>query len=404
MAGRGRQGATRGGAAHVRVVPWLAWGVLLTTVGLLLAALGLWATAPPPPPGVEQFSASAWAFSAAMVAFAFIGALIVVRAAGNPLGWMLGLFALLMVASPFAYQWALAGLPGWDVAAWLNAWLWIVPIAVLAHAVLRFPHGRLPSRGWRWVSRTATAGIAATVGVGVALWSERGLVLLTVGDQFPGVADSVAGVALLLVFGSFVAAALSLVVRLHRARGEERQQVKWLVYAVAVVAVGLVAFAVGDIVLNGAQPLIGEVLGTVGIVGIPVAMWIAITKYRLYEIDRLISRTLSYAALTALLVGLYALIAIVPSALFAVDSDLLVAAATLAAAGAFRPLRRRLQLAVDRRFNRTRYDAMRTIDAFAIRLRGETGLTTLVGDLAGVVGDTMQPASVTVWLRDQDAR
>lgn len=297
----------------------------MTTVGLLLAALGLWATAPPPPPGVEQFSASAWAFSAAMVAFAFIGALIVVRAAGNPLGWILGLFALLMVVSPFAYQWALAGLPGGATAAWVNAWLWIVPIAVLAQAMLRFPHGRLPSLAWRWVSHAAIAGIVATVGV-------------------------------------------------------------------------------GDIVLNGAQPLIGEVLGTVGIVGIPVAMWIAIAKHRLYEIDRLISRTLSYAALTALLVGLYALIAIVPSALFAVDSDLLVAAATLAAAGAFRPLRRRLQLAVDRRFNRSRYDATRIINAFAIRLRGETGLTTLVGDLAVVVGDTMQPASVTVWLRDQDTR
>lgn len=390
-------------ALHCRAaarVAWSAWGMCTATVALVGAAFVLWTVASPPPAGVEQFSANAWGFALAMVGFAVLAALVTVHVPDNPLGHLLGWFALLTVVSPAAYQYALAGLPGWEVAAWVNAWLWIVPIAVLAEVVLRFPHGRVPSSGLRWIQRTARAGAALAVVVGVALWPRRGLALLTVGDAFPGVAGLVAAVALPLVFGSFLAAAAALVVRLRGARDDERQQLKWLVYAVVVIAVALLVFAVGDLLWGGAQPLLGDVLSTVGILGVPAAMWIAITRHRLYEIDRLISRTLAYAAVTTLLVGVYVLIAVVPSVLFDVRSDLLVAVATLAAAGLFRPLRRRVQGAVDRRFNRTRYDAARTIDAFAARLRRDLGPSTLADDVAGVVAATMQPVAVSVWLRD----
>lgn len=382
-----------------RVRAWLAWGLLATCVGFVLAIGALEAFGPRAPQGVEEFSANAWVVTVGVVGFALVGALIVTRVAGNPLGWYLLAFAVLMVTSPLAYQYSIARLPGSEVAAWVSTWLWIVPIGVLAEAMLRFPDGHRPSRIWRWVGYAATGGIVASVAVGVALWPQRGLALLTVGDQFPGIAGVVAGAALPLVFGSFVAAAVSLVVRQRHGDHVERMQLRWVTYAVAVTAVGLVAFAVSDMLFGGAQPVIGDVLGGVGIVGVPLAIWIAISRHRLYEIDRLISRTVSYALLSAALVGVYVVIAVVPPALLDVPSDLLVAAATLAVAALFRPLRRRLQAVVDRRFDRTRYDASQTIGRFAERLRNSAAYSTVVSDMATVVGDTVHPASVSVWLR-----
>ena len=377
---------------------WLAWGLFAACVALVLGAGALEALGPPPPPGVEVFSASAWVFSVAVVGFALVGALIVTRVAGNPLGWFLTAFAVLMVTSPLAHQYAIARLPGWTVAAWVAAWLWIVPIGVLAEAMLRFPDGHRPSRAWRWVSYAATAGIVASIAVGVALWPARGLALLTVGDQFPGVADAIASVALPLVFGSFVAAAVSLVVRQRHSAPVERLQLRWVTYAVGVAATGLVAFAIGDVLFGGVQPAVADVLSSVGIVGVPLSMWIAISRHRLYEVDRLISRTVTYALLSTALGLVYVTIAVIPSALLAIRSDLLVAAATLAVAGLFQPLRRRVQTAVDRRFDRTRHDAAHTVDRFVARLRAGAGLTTVVSDMVRVVHDTMRPTTVSVWV------
>lgn len=393
---RGRRGPT---------TAWLAWSLSATCVAFLLVTGTLEAFGPRPPTGVEGFSASAWVFSLAIIGFALTGALITTRVAGNPLGWYLTGFALLMATGPLAYQYASARMPGWEVAAWVSAWLWIVPIGVLAEAMLRFPDGRRPSGIWRWVGYAATAGIVASGMVGVALWPRRGPALLTVGDHFPGIADVFAGVGLPLVFGSFVAAAVSLVARQRHARPEVRLQLRWVTYAVAVAAAGLCAFAIGDVLFGGVQPVVGDLLSSAGVVGVPVSMWIAISRHRLYEIDRLISRTVSYALLSAMLVGVYAAVAVVPSALLDIRSDLLVAAATLAVAGLFQPLRRRLQAAVDHRFDRTRYDAARTVDRFVARLRAGTGFTTVVSDMVTVVGDTVHPASVSVWVRPPvDAR
>lgn len=403
MTSRSEQDTPSLGAGSMR--GWLAWSLFAACVGFLLVAGALDVAGPRPLPDVEGFSAGAWAFAAAVVGFALVGALITTRVAGNRLGWYLTGFALLMATSPPAYQYSIAGLPGWEVAAWLNAWLWIVPIGVLAEAMVRFPDGQRPSRIWRWVSYSATTGIVASVLVGVALWPQRGMTLLTVGDHFPGIAGTVAGVALPLVFGSFVAATVALVVRQRRADPEERLQLRWVTYAVAVIATGLVAFAIGDVLYGGAQPVVAEVLGSVGILAVPLSMWIAISRHRLYEIDRLISRTVTYALLSAVLLGVYAAVAVVPSALLDISSDLLVAAATLAASGVFQPLRRRVQAAVDQRFDRTRYDAARTVDRFVARLRAGAGLTTVVNDMAAVIGATVHPASVSVWVRPRaDAR
>lgn len=375
-----------------------AWTVLALGFAAMLATFVLEAIGPRPFPGVEEFSSNAEAVAVAVAGFLVVGVLIVARVPGNRLGWILSWFALLMVINPLLYQYAIAGLPGWDVAAWASSWAWVPPIALLGQAMLRFPTGVPPTR-WKWVEWFAVAGIAASIGIGLALWPHRGLWLLFVGDAYPGVADVMASFALPLVFGSFVAAAASLLIRLHRARGVERQQLKWLVAAVVVAATGLVAFAVGDVVFEGVQPVVADVLSTVGLLGIPAAIWIAITRYRLYELDRLISKTVTYAVVSVALAGVYLSVAVVPVALFDVEGDVLVAAATLAAAAVFQPLRRRVQTAVDRRFDRTRYDAIRTTEAFMTRLRGAPDLRVVERDLARVVNETVHPAHVSVWIR-----
>lgn len=384
--------------AHGRIAPWAAWILLAVCIAALLTTFALDALAPRPFPAVEEFSSNAEAMAVAMVGFMAVGVLIVVRVPGNRLGWILCTFALLMVINPLLYQYAIAGLPGWDVAAWASSWAWLPPIALLSLAMLRFPTGQ-PPRSWRWVEWVAMAGVIASVGIGLALWPRRGLSLLLVGDAYPGVAGVVANVALPLSFAAFVAAAVSLLVRLRGARGVERQQLKWLVAAVAVAAAGLVVFAAGDVFFGGVQPPVADVLSTLGLLGIPSAIWIAITRYRLYELDRLISRTVTYALVTVALAAVYAVVAVVPTVLFDVQSDVLVAAATLAAAALFRPLRERVQSAVDRRFDRTRYDALRTAGAFALRLRGASDLRVVERDLTRTVRMTMQPAHVSVWLR-----
>ena len=382
-----------------RAGAWLAWVLFAACVAALLVTGAFEAFGPRPPPGVEGFSASAWVFSAAVAGFALVGALITTRVAGNPLGWYLTGFALLMATSPLAFQYAVARLPGSTIAAWVTAWVWIVPIGVLAEAMLRFPDGHRPSRIWRWVSYATTAGIVASVTVGVALWPQRGPALLTVGDHFPGSADVVASVALPLVFGSFVAAAVSLIVRQRHGDPVERLQLRWVTYAMAVAATGLVAFAAGDVLFGGVQPVVADVLSSVGIMGVPLSMWIAISRHRLFEIDRLISRTVSYALVSTVLVGVYVAVAVVPSALLDVHSDLLVAAATLVVAGLFQPLRRRVQASVDHRFDRTRYDAARTVEHFVARMRAGTGFTTVISDMVAVVSGTVHPTSLSVWLR-----
>jgi hypothetical protein len=345
------------------------------------------------------------AFSAFMV----VGALIVAHRPDNPIGWIFSAIALLAAAgglaegyARYAYETHPGSLPGAIVATWFawSSWYPTVALAVVFTPLL-FPTGRLLSPGWRpvaWLAGAATAAIVALAVLQPTFVLESGRTV----DNPIGVAaaenpdESAAGAALtFLLMLSVVAAFTSLIVRFRRSRGEERQQLKWFTYAAA-----LVPFvALGDVLPEA----IGNLLFAALTAFLPIAAGIAVLRYRLYEIDRLINRTLVYGLLTVLLAGIYAGLALVGGQLSGGVADgtpsWLVAAATLAVAALFQPARRRVQAVVDRRFNRRRYDAARTVEAFSTRLRDQVDLGTLSSELLAVVDQTVQPTRASLWLR-----
>jgi hypothetical protein len=274
-------------------------------------------------------------------------------------------------------------------------WLVATPLGV-ALLLLLFPTGRLPGRRWRpvvWATVVATAavvvGTAVTPGpVEYYPQFQNPLGLAAAGP----VLDRIVQVGFVVLTAGVFTAAGSLIVRWRRARGVERQQLKWLAYAAAM----LVIAQVGASLLPRALFL---VVTTVTTVLFPAATGIAVVRYRLYEIDRLINRTLVYGLLTATLGLVYAGLVLVLGQLLGQDSSLAVAGATLAVAALFQPARRRIQQAVDRRFNRRRYDAAQTIEAFSARLRDQIDLDTLSAELVAVVDQTMEPTRVSLWLR-----
>jgi hypothetical protein len=239
--------------------------------------------------------------------------------------------------------------------------------------------------------------------VAVAAWPLRGPALLDPageGPSLPPLVQALAGVAFPLLVVCGIISVLSLVVRFRRSRGVERQQLKWFVYAAAVTLSGVLVTEALPIPEGSVLDSLLAVAGLAVVPSVPVAAGIAILRYRLYEIDRIVNRTLVYAALTALLAGVYAAGALgLPRLLSLGESQLLVAASTLAVAALFSPARRRVQSAVDRRFNRARYDATRTVETFSARLRDQVELDSLSADLLAVVDRTVQPASVSLWLR-----
>jgi hypothetical protein len=343
-------------------------------------------------------------------AFMVVGALIVAHRPSNVIGWIFSAIALLAVTALLASEYATytyvtwpGALPGAVLAAWYASWpWWLVLVLAVVFTPLLFPTGRLLSPRWRpaaWLAGAATASLTVLS----ALQANLGPVGDPVAANPIGIAgvenpeESTVGAVLLgLLLLSVVAAFGSLVIRFRRSRGEERQQLKWFAYAgglllpLAVLADFLPGL-VGDLVFGGL------------IVFLPVAAGIAILRYRLYDIDRLINRTLVYGLLTALLAGVYAGAVLVLGQVFGgVGGDppsWVVAGATLAVAALFQPARRRIQAGVDRRFNRRRYDATRTIEAFSRRLRDEVELDTLAAELLAVVDQTMQPTAVSLWLQ-----
>ena len=364
----------------------LAWTLLALTVLLLAANVALGLTG-----GVAW--TEVFGFIPVTLSFALVGALIAVRA-GNRLGWLFlavaTVTALSVVAKTYAARIPAEGLPG---AAWAG---WILTVSLgfsapfLFLTPLLFPDGRPPSPRWRpvvWIA--VLAGLAETVASAISDVNFH--------SNFPRLRDPVVLVAplgtvynLATSAGPFVflAGAISMIVRYRRSGPEQRQQLKWFVYAAAVSA--LVIFVAADF---GHNPL-PEVEITVPL--IPVAVGIAIFKYRLYDIDRLISRTLAYAIVTALLVGVYAGLVILAGVL-GFSAPPAVAIGTLAAAALFSPLRRRVQHAVDKRFNRVRYDAELTAAAFAARLRDAVDLDTVRAELRQTVDSAVQPAHISIW-------
>ncbi len=332
-----------------------------------------------------------------------VGWLIASRLPRHPIGWLLlgvsglFLFAVLAGAAGNALAETQPGLAAWLL--WYArdddlSWIWLPALGLMfIHVLLRFPDGRLPSPRWRWFSRLTIGLLAA----GVAL------IAMGAGDVAPGLRNPTevpwvrerewlfAFVGIPLI-ASLPVSVASLVVRYRRADDLERTQIRWFAWA-AGLATGLYLLS-----LLGADD-VWQSWTFLAYTLVPASIGVAILRYRLFAIDRIISRTLAYALVTASVVGTYALVVTSISRLLPVSSALAVATATLAAAAVFRPVLRRVQGVVDRRFNRERYDAERVVEAFGARLRGATDPDAAAADLVAAVGRALQPGAVGLWVR-----
>jgi hypothetical protein len=355
---------------------------------------------------------AAFPLIAAALTAATVGAVLASRRPRHPVGWLLLAVGLSSQFSNLATDYVHYGVMvrpgGLPAATYLTGFYYsgtIVMVACIGFVVLLTPTGSLPSPRWRWWARVVVAATVVLV-VAAALTPNP---LQPEDPTFqgplsvPALTDllalaGVVGVVTLLV--GLLVAAVSLVVRFRRARGLERQQLRWLALAAAVSAVSLLT-AVAVAVLGEPLALVLIAAG-VSVAVLPLATGAAILRYRLYDLDRIISRTLAYGLLTVLLGLGYAGVVLGLGRLLPEGSSLVVAAATLAVAAVFQPLRRRVQALVDRRFNRRRHDAAQTIAAFSAHLRDEVDLATLTGELLTVIDQTMQPTQTSLWLRHQD--
>jgi cytochrome b subunit of formate dehydrogenase len=343
------------------------------------------------------------------VGYSTVGAVAASYRPWNPVGWVLCSIGLVWGVAHFTSEYATyallaepGSLPAAEVAAWIYSWVWVPGLGFLVFLPLLFPNGRLPSPRWSpfaWFSvllagtGTIMAALSPGPGVGLSIRNPFGM------ESLPNLSEQLQALMFVLIF----VAAASLIVRLHHARGVERQQIKWVAYAGALGGgASLPTYTVFEAVDIPWLQMVGYVPALIGIVGFPTAVGIAITRYRLYDIDILINRTLVYGSLTAMLIGLYFGAIVVLQRLFVATtgegSTLAVVASTLVIAALFNPLRRRIQSFIDRRFYRRKYDARKTLETFSAQLRDETDLKTLSDDLVGVVRETMQPAHVSLWL------
>lgn len=385
----------------------LAGGLFAAIMGV--AAISLWLEIGSPEGMIATIAVAVW-----LLAVGGIGALVAARRPQNPIGWLMVAISLILslhgLAGAYAGHALIEGhdLPGAEFAAWVTLWLLVPGFALFIPLLLLFPSGRLPSPRWRWVLRLAWVGMGASV-VGLAL--KPGPI-----DYVPELdnpAGVEGGITVALSDGSetllttlALVAIVSLFFRFRRASGSEREQIKWFVYAVAMIPVLLLLSTPVDAV-DGDEGSYGAfIVNMTAALLIPISLGVAILRKRLYDIDVIVNRTLVYGALTAILAGAYLGIVVVLQRVLApitADSDVAVAASTLAAAALFRPLRSRVQGFIDRRFYRSKYDAQRTLEEFAAHLRDEVDLDAVARQLAGVVGETMQPSRVSVWLREGSA-
>ena len=336
-----------------------------------------------------------------------VGLVVARHQPGNPIGWLLlgaaGWIPLTVVAgayATYAYRPGHRGLPLLSPAALILSQLFTFVIAVFPLVTMLFPDGRLPSARWRWVlagyltlSLILPVSFAVTA---IAAILQHRLDVLPDGSV-TGAASPPSWVGLVF-FGTVGLAWLGALGRQvaswRRSSGERREQLKWLLSGTVVCAVlGIFALATNSAIWEAA---------ILGLAALPVGIGVGILKYRLYEIDRIISRTLAYALVTGVLIGVYAGLVLLATQVLRFSSPVGVAASTLAAAALFSPVRRRVQRAVDRRFNRARYDADRMVAAFSGRLKDAVNLAAVQADLAGVVHDALQPAHVAVWIRPGD--
>jgi hypothetical protein len=385
---------------------WLAWGLwMLNLVGLVVLVWLDQLLRHTGRPELVVLNPTAFAPVLGAVSTATVGAVVASRRPRHPVGWLLLALGLSLTAAGVtlattnygvAYAAPAAGL----VARYVPAAI-VVAMACNGLTLLLTPTGHLPSPRWRWWARIIVATPIVVLGV-VTLSSRPGDRLIEAVDSPLDLRALDGGLLMAyqatsaVIITAFVAAAWSLVGRFRRARGVERQQLRWVTLATVIIAllavVNLAALALGAYAL---APLVGGLNPPTLAAGIGAA----ILRYRLYDLDRIISRTLAYGLLTLLLGGGYALVVLGLGQLLGHDSPLVVAAATLAVAAVFQPARRRVQSVVDRRFNRRRHDTARMIEAFGARLRDQVDLDTLTADLLGVVDQTMQPTQASLWLR-----
>jgi hypothetical protein len=344
-----------------------------------------------------------WAINAlGFIGIPVVGAVIAARLPANPYGWIwcaTGLaFAVSDGARPVVTA---AGRPSW--VAWvLEGWGFASLVCLLFFVFLLFPTGRLPTDRWRWVARTAVTLDLLLVllvplipdpddATTVSPWVPHG----SIGRVLVPAANGV----LYLLFGFILAAMSALLLRFHRAGPVERRQLTWFVYATVLNGTLLVLDSVFGVL---PQNLLLTAVDALGFALLPVAVGVAVLRYRLYEIDRIVSRTVSYGLLSAVLIGVYLLVVALLRPLLEPltgSSTLAVAGSTLAVAAVFNPVRRRLQEVVDRRFDRARYDADRAVEAFAARLRNQVDLDQITEGLRETVSATVTPGRMAVWLR-----
>jgi hypothetical protein len=391
---------------------WFRWPAVLAWALWALTMLGL-AVLPwldrllrqASRPDLTPLTSDAVALVLGVVSAATVGAVLASRRPRHPVGWLLLTLGLSLAAAGAATGYANYGLlarpgalPATAYAALYHGVSILFVAVCLGFVLLLTPTGSLPSTRWRWWARVAVAAPLLAVGSSA---------LLPFNPPYQSVANPLAVAQLAgplrvvnfvtwLVTGlAILVAAWSLVVRFRRARGVERQQLRWL--ALAAGLTGAVLLALVAVAPTGNELLLGW-LSAVCVALLPLATGAAILRYRLYDLDRIISRTLAYGLLTVLLGLGYAGVVLGFGRLLGRDSSLVVAGATLAAAAVFQPARRRIQRVTDRRFNRRRYDAAQTIQAFSARLRQQVDLDTLTAELLAVVEETMQPTRVSIWL------
>jgi len=387
-----------------RSPPWFAWAVsglilIEMAAAVVLAARGLG-------PGSVATAAATVIF---VLVTASVGSLIGWRRPGNRIGWLLWFAAFAFASGALivsyvqvAYLDQAGSMPVGPALVWLGDLLFVLGFGVAGtYLLLLFPTGRLPSPRWRPVAWAAALSMALSIlGVLLGPGSFEGLPI-----ENPlaseGMDPLLLGAGFFLLLGVILASVASLVVRYRRSVGEERQQLKWAALGVVALGAGVAGSSLWELV-NGAGEVSADtenLIISISLTMVPISIGIAILRYRLYDIDRIISRTVSYGLLTAVLAGSYIGLVFVLRDLLPFQGGLPVAASTLAVAALFNPLRRRVQSLVDRRFNRSHYDRARTIEAFSQRLRTEVDLDELARDLQAVATESMQPTSISLWLR-----
>jgi hypothetical protein len=352
-----------------------------------------------------------------MSPFAAVGWIVARRQPRNAIGWIMLLLALIYIASGdagfyavLAYRFGHPHLPLARLAVFLTQG-WTALLVLLPLPILLFPDGRLPSPRWRWAVRAYLVEAAVFLaGEGVrdfAAFTDRRVQVDSSGELavFTQAAHGTLAVLAPVLLVTYAALALSFVVgqllTFRRSTGQRRAQLKWLMSGGVIGIVGFILLLIFSTSSSAALRVVGTI-GICGVIAIPLSIGVGILKYRLYDIDRLISRTLSYAVVTGLLVGVYIGIVTLTTRELPLSSPVGVAASTLTVAALFTPLRRRAQRLVDHRFNRARYDAEATVAAFSARLRDEVDLNRVQLDLLDVVRRSVEPSQVAIWIPRED--